>query len=353
MVGHLRQRWFERLTGFNAKIARKLNVVGLPFPASPQLGRSDLCEFRPLLEGATAAKGFLDELFGRSISIASIRLKHAYDWIDGGERLSFVNLRHDTAESGWGGVGYLLKINHSTGQVWKIFHPEILEDRIFSGAEDPRYFWRHGRLGVIFNGLCRDGTRRLFIYFYQTGCCIKLQIQGFALNEIEKNWTAFVVGDTIYLVYSFNPTIVLKLDDEETGECSIISGPSNASIAPIKALYPYGGSSLVQWDDVHFVGLIHTRQPYRPAMIVFNADEMRVVAVGKPFSVPEPAEAIKWRGRDVQYPYHIELGKGHCEIWIECQDRCPTKYTYDFHQFCEMISTLIGPAHKARKKVHR
>jgi hypothetical protein len=69
---------------------------------------------------------------------------------------------------------------------------------------------------------------------------------------------------------------------------------------------------------------------------------MRVVAVGEPFSVPEAVEAVKWRGRDVQYPYHLEVGSGKCEMWIECQDRCPTVYRFEFTRFCEVVSTLIA-----------
>src|SRR5262249_60726317 len=135
---------------------------------------------------------------------------HAYECTGAkGEHLCFVNARHDIAKSGGGSIGYILKINYDTGEISKVFHGDIVEDRAFSGAVDPRYFWRSDQLGVIFNAPCRDGNRRLFIYFEHLNQCIKLQINpGFPLNKKEKNWTVMVVGDVIYIIYSFNPTIV-------------------------------------------------------------------------------------------------------------------------------------------------
>ena len=174
---------------------------------------------------------------------------------------------------------------------------------VFSGAEDTRNFCRGKHIGVIFNALCRDGTRRMFMYLPNFDHCIKLQIPGFPLNVVEKNWSVFVLGDVIYIVYSFNPVIVFRLDDDKTGLCSMVSPHLLGQVASIEPLYPWGGSSLCLWTWPYFVGLVH-RHPYRTSLIIFDADELRVVAISKPVSVPELTEAVQWRGRDVLYPYH-------------------------------------------------
>ena len=304
---------------------------------------ADATDVRPLLGSLPLAKQFVEFVCGHAIEISRFRLKHAYEWINSkGEHVCFVNARHEVAESGWGSVGYILKINYATKEVSKVFHVDIVEGHVFSGAADPRYFWWDGRVGVIFNAPCRDGNRRMSLHFEHLNRCVKLNVSGLPLRRIEKNWTVMVVGDVIYIIYSFNPTIVLRLDDEKTGFCSPVSEHSSVFAEPIEPLYPYGGSSLKLWSWPKYVGLVHTRHPYRPAFILFNADKMRVAALGKPFVVPEPQEALKWRGRDVQYPYHLDFADGRCEAWIECQDRCPTKIEFSYTRFCEIISTLIA-----------
>src|SRR5262249_40106195 len=159
--------------------------------------------------------------------------------------------------------------------------------------------------------LCRDGNRRMFIYFEHLNQCIKLQISAFPLRQVEKNWTVMVVGDVIYIIYTFNPSIVFRVDDDKTGFCSLASEHPFIFSNPIEPLYPYGGSSLCPWSYPYFVGLVHTRGgrllggavrhlppvilPFRSAFILFNAEEKRVEAVGQPFAVPEPKQAVKWR----------------------------------------------------------
>jgi hypothetical protein len=304
---------------------------------------SDVVEYRPLLNGRAAAERFLENKNGKRANPTRTRLKHAYEYVDSaGERICFLNLRHDITQRGPGSIGYLLKINYDRGSVIAISHPDIVEDRVYSGAEDPRYFWCGNQLGVIFNGMCRDGTRRMFIYFDDLRRCIRLHVDGLPLQKIEKNWSVLVVADTIYLVYSFNPAIVLKLDDVPTGYCSIVSEHPIKYVQPIQSLYPFGGSSLCLWAWPHFVGLVHTRMPYRPAIVVFDAAKMQLTAVSKSFDLPEPPQAVKWRGIDVQYPYHLKIGDGDSEIWVELQDRCPTVYKIKFEEFASLVSALIA-----------
>jgi hypothetical protein len=338
----------ERLYGITEKIMDQMPDVVLRLPVwltryRYELDLADVVTFRALDAAKEFATWFLEARSGGCVDESRVRLKHAFEWTnESGERYSFVNVRHDIADTGWGSVGYLLCISYNTGEVTQVQHDEFVEDKVFSGAEDPRYFWRGKQLGVIFNALCRDGTRRMFMYFHDAKRCIKLHVPDFRLAGTEKNWSVFVIGEVIYLVYSFNPSIVFRLDDDQTGFCSVVS--SNAAVlgGEIEPLYPYGGSTLSLWVWPYFVGLVHTRHPYRPAFIVFDVQELRVVAIGRPFSVPEPPAAVPWRGRDVQYPYHLDVSKGACDVWIECQDRCPTQYRFDFGAFCEVISTLIA-----------
>ena len=110
---------------------------------------ADVISVRPLLASLPLAKRFVEGLSGAPIDAARVRLKHAYEWTDAkGEHLCFVNARHDIAKSGWGSIGYVLKINYDTGEVSKAFHGDIVEDRAWSGAVDPRYFWRGDQLEI-------------------------------------------------------------------------------------------------------------------------------------------------------------------------------------------------------------
>jgi hypothetical protein len=303
---------------------------------------TDVVALHPLLASLPLTKRFVESAAASAIDSSRFRLKHAYEYVDsGGANVCFVNARHEVASSGWGSVGYLLKVNYETGEVLKVFHDDIVEGPIFSGAADPRYFRRGEEIGVIFNAPCKDGNRRIFIYFEHLNHCVKLSVPDLPLRRIEKNWTAMTVGDVIYIVYSFNPTIVLRLDDEMTGICSLASDHA-AFVNPVDPLYPYGGSSLKLWSWPNYVGLVHSRHPYRPAFVLFNAAEMCVAALGTPFAIPEPQEAVKWRGRDVQYPYHLDFDETRCEAWIECQDRCPTKVEFSYTRFREIVSSLIA-----------
>jgi hypothetical protein len=338
-----------RAYGFTERIMAQMPEVCLRLPVwltgyryRPDPG--DVLDYQPILGSEDAARAFLCRSQGSAPDADRIRLKHAYEWENAkGERQCIVNVRHDIVDTGFGSIGYLLMINCANRDAKKITHPDILEDRVYSGAEDPRYFRRRDELGVIFNALCSDGSRRMFIYFERLAQCIKLQVPGFPLRKTEKNWTVLVIADTIYIVYSFNPTIVFRLDDDKTGMCSVVSQNGFVLTNEHEPLFPFGGSSLQLWSWPHFVGLVHTPRPhYRPALIVFDAQEMRVTAIGKPFSVPKPARAVASRGLEVEYPYHLEVDKGKCEMWIECQDHCPTRYRFEFMRFCEIVSTLIA-----------
>lgn len=355
----------ERLYGEADKIMRQMPDVVLRLPVwitgfRHSLAASDVTEYRPLLRARQFALGFAKGLFERTFRPELVRIKHVFEYEEFGKTLCVVNLRYDISPSEGGSIGYLLKINYDDGTISHISHADIILDGEFSGAEDPRYFQYQGQTCVIFNALCRDGNRRIFIYFDKFSECIKLIVPNFPLNPVEKNWAPFVVGERIHIIYSFNPMIVLRLDDDKTGYCSIIH-PHAFLVSSMSAepMYPFGGSSLSLWVWPLFVGLVHTKEYarrydegaqtpsstaylYRPAIVLFDAENMKVVGISKPFSVPEPAQAEKWRGKDVQYPYHLDITKGKCEIWIECQDRCPTKYIIDLNAFSEVVSTIAA-----------
>src|SRR4051812_32097769 len=121
-----------------------------------QIEMSDVVEYRSLLDGRAAAERFLENEASKRPDPANVRLKHAYEYVDkSGEHICFLNLRHDRDKKVGGGVGYLLKINYDRQDVKSISHPDIVEkDRLFSGSEDPQYFWCGTQLGVIFNAVC-------------------------------------------------------------------------------------------------------------------------------------------------------------------------------------------------------
>ena len=99
---------------------------------------------------------------------------------------------------------------------------------------------------------------------------------------------------------------------------------------------------MVLWKIPYRVAVVHSRRPWRPALLVFDEEQMRVAAVGTPFSVPEPPEAVKWRGLDVQYPYHLEIAADECRLLIECQDRCPTEFFVSADRFSEAVRELLA-----------
>lgn len=302
----------------------------------------DLLEFKDLLHLRQNARNYIEGYATAPVAESQVRIKHAIEYEDAaGHRISLLNVRHDIAEHGFGSIGAILRVDQTTGHHFKIIHPDIAEGQMFSGAEDPRYFRRRGHWCVVFNALCHDGKRRIFLYLDEFRRCIKLQVPGFNLRDIEKNWTPFVVGDVIYFIYSLNPMVVLQMDDEKAGRCHVVD--SNVRLGPvINPLYPHGGSALQLWTWPYFIGLAHTRHPYRSVFYVFDAEEMKLVGVGQPFHLPEPDQAEQTRGRDVQYPYHLEIDNGRCQVWVECQDHCPTRYEFHFESLCEVISSLIA-----------
>jgi hypothetical protein len=279
----------------------------------------DFISIRPLLGATAHARRFLEELIGRELQVNEMRIKHAFETPHG----IYVNVRRDNITGRPSNIddhgGRIIKIDKG-GTIIPISHPDIG----WSGAADPRYFWQDGSLRLIFSADCRDSHRRMFLYFEETGRCVRLDIPGFTFQRSEKNWTPLVVGTTVYLVYAFRPFILLRLDDADAGLCSVVA--NHATLPRPAPLYPFGGSPLVPWRAPYHIALVHRRRPWRPALLVFDEEQMGIAAIGTPFSVPEPPEAIKWRDRDVQYPYHLEIGSSESRMLIECQDCCPTEY---------------------------
>lgn len=335
------------LYGRTADIMEQMPAIVMRLPVwntgfKYDLGREDLIELKDLLHLRQYARIYVDKFSTSPVADSQIRIKHAIEYKNSdGHDIFILNVRHDIVSQGFGSVGSILFINHTLSLLFKITHPDIMEGKVSSGAEDPRYFRRRGHWCVLFNALCHDGTRRMFLYLDETKFCIKLQVPGLNLQKSEKNWTPLVIGDEVYFIYSLNPTVVLQLIDDESGRCHVVDTNLRHG-STINPIYPYGGSALQLWAWPYFIGLAHTRNPYRSVFYVFDAQDMKLVAVGKPFDLPEPSQAVKTRGLDVQYPYHLEIDNGRCQIWVECQDHCPTKYEFKFESLCEVASSLIA-----------
>lgn len=233
------------------------------------LHQEDLIQFDDLLHLRQYARRYIEGYAATPVVDSQVRIKHAVEYEDNsGHRIALLNVRHDIVEAGFGSIGAIIRVNHTTGELYKITHPDIAEGQVFSGAEYPRYFRRRGHWCILFNALCHDGKRRMFLYLDELKRCIKLQVPGFSLRTIEKNWTPFVIGDVIYFVYSLNPTVVLQMDDEKSGRCHVVNNNIHFS-EPVVPISPYGGTALHLWAWPYFIGLAHTRHPYRSVFFRF------------------------------------------------------------------------------------
>jgi hypothetical protein len=115
-----------------------------------------------------------------------------------------------------------------------------------AGGEDPRVFTWRGREYMLFNmdAVLEDGAtigRRLYLYRLDADAAVVLDVGGgggaaagaaagagaaaaaFALQPREKNWTPVVVGGDLFMVYAWDPLIVLRC--EEDGSCRVVAGP--------------------------------------------------------------------------------------------------------------------------------
>jgi hypothetical protein len=137
-------------------------------------------------------------------------------------------------------------------------------------SEDPRLFLYHNEIYMLFN--IRNprvtGGRLMCLSRYDRFHPVQLRIENRTLCYIEKNWSPLIKNDQLYLIYTYEPLVVLKYDFNEKGVCQVIydqtlltptPAPTPASMSPFSHLR--GGSNLLPFNEDRdlYIGLCHSR----------------------------------------------------------------------------------------------
>jgi hypothetical protein len=112
---------------------------------------------------------------------------------------------------------------------------------------------------------------------------------------IEKNWTPLIKDDKLYLIYMFDPMIVVRYDFNSEGICELIYKQEGTVFPIIGNCYLRGGSPLIPLGDGHYFGLCHSRivsshtnvggyayPYYLPHMIVVDTNAWKVIYLSNP-----------------------------------------------------------------------
>ena len=145
--------------------------------------------------------------------------------------------------------------------------------RWISNSEDARLFSLRGELWAIY-GMGVGGRHRLAIHNISRMGSRPIVLHYEHYQQFEKNWSPFVHDDTLMLLYSIHPTVVLECD-HHTGVCTkrYFTTDTHMSI-PSTAHYLRGGSQLVRVGE-YYLGVCHTCQDgsanYRHAFYLCDA----------------------------------------------------------------------------------
>ena len=174
----------------------------------------------------------------------------------------------------------------------------------FEGAqidtEDPRLFICNDKIYVIFNAVYGN-TRSMTISEYDHFNPVFLRIQSDNEhdynNKIEKNWTPCVVGNTLYLIYLFDPLIVLHYDFNRDGFCRIIykqDPETNISSIEINKKSLRGSSIFIHFFHgclgELYIGLCHSyinkddHYYYFAYLCILNVTKWKIVYISKPIA---------------------------------------------------------------------
>ncbi len=108
--------------------------------------------------------------------------------------------------------------------------------QVSSTAEDARLLNAGGRIYLFFNDLNlteKPGSYALYFgELVKEGPKFVLKRTAKHLNysksiSVEKNWSPFIAGDKIYVIYSDLPRVVLEVDPN-TGDCSEVTNPTSS-----------------------------------------------------------------------------------------------------------------------------
>lgn len=213
--------------------------------------------------------------------------------------------------------------------------PPIDLSPIPSSLEDPRIFRFQNKPYIVTSALVdAKRTRRMFLYDIEEKKWIRLSIPNNTFpGPKEKNWTPYEYEGELYFIYSYMPLCVLKVVNLEKGICNIVKGFLSMASTECR-----GSTSLLPFKGSHYVAFGHSRGPWRPIPIVYDAEKMELLKIGMPFEFPAPKEAKVWRKRSVQFPYDLQIKKKFVHIGMEYEDRCPTWIKLDLNAFKKLFA---------------
>jgi hypothetical protein len=169
-----------------------------------------------------------------------------------------------------------------------------------SQAEDPRLVLYHDQIYAMINIVNphKENNRLMCITPYNEFKPVVLKIKDVPINGIEKNWTPLVKDDQLYLIYTFDPLVVIRYDFNPEGLCELVFAQSGVTFPLTTYRYLRGGSNMLPLGDrreVYF-GLCHSRIEadyqniggypypyYLPHLIVIDTNNgWKVVYLSKP-----------------------------------------------------------------------
>lgn len=169
-----------------------------------------------------------------------------------------------------------------------------------SQPEDPRLFMYHDQIYTMINIIDHNNRnhRLMCITPYEEFKPVVLKIKDFPINGIEKNWTPLVKDDQLYLIYTFDPMVVIRYDFNPEGLCELVFAQSGVTFPLTTYRYLRGGSNMLPLGDrkgVYF-GLCHSRIEadfcniggwpypyYLPHLIVIDTNNgWKIVYLSKP-----------------------------------------------------------------------
>ena len=219
----------------------------------------------------------------------------------------------------------------------RLIFPGVDYKRNYGGIEDPRYFTFRGDTYSLMNGMSFRGKRNMYLYNVNKNIFSKLFVINFDISKIQaqKNWIPFIHMNELYFIYSLDQLCILKVIDTNKGACYCIKGN------PFKFNndYKYFGSSpLIMWNYPNYIGFVHTRSPYYSCPIIFNVEKMEVMRIGEEIIFENPEGIESWRGRIVQFPFHLRIDNENIILSIDFEDRCPTDIYLNYNSFCKAFS---------------